>query len=142
VGDPPSAGEEHLITAAAPLIQPRISRLTQAADMLGFLFTAEEDFAVDPKDAEQMLGPQSLQTLQAAEAALKDVGTWQAAVIEEALRGALIDGLGLKPRQAFGPVRVAVTGHRVSPPLFESIGLLGRERALARLAQALGALPG
>jgi glutamyl-tRNA synthetase len=142
VGDPPSAGEEHLITAAAPLIQPRISRLTQAADMLGFLFTAEEDFAVDPKDAEQMLGPQTRETLQAAEAALKDVGTWQAAVIEEALRGALIDGLGLKPRQAFGPVRVAVTGHRVSPPLFESIGLLGRERALARLAQALGALPG
>ena len=53
--------------------------------------------------------------------------------IEAALRAALIDGLGLKPRQAFGPVRVAVTGRKVSPPLFESLEILGRDSALARL---------
>ena len=51
---------------------------------------------------------------------------------------ALVDEMGLKPRNAFGPVRVAVTGRRVSPPLFESLELLGRERSLARLPSALG----
>ena len=50
---------------------------------------------------------------------------------------ALVEGLELKPRNAFGPVRVAVTGRKVSPPLFESLELLGRERSLARLSSAL-----
>ena len=86
--------------------------------------------------------PQSREALQAAEAALKDVGTWESAPIEAALRDALVRGLDLKPRVAFSPVRVAVTGRQVAPPLFESIELLGRERTLARLARALGALTG
>ncbi len=142
VADPPSPAEARLIAAAAPLIQTRISRLTQAVDLLAFLFIGEPGFAVEPKDAEQVLGPDSRETLQAAEAALKGVSTWAEAAIQEALRAALIDGLGLKPRQAFGPVYVAVTGRRVAPPLFDSIELLGRERTLARLARALGSLPG
>ena len=58
--------------------------------------------------------------------------------VEAALRAALVEGLGLKPKLAFGPVRVAVTGRRISPPLFESIELLGRDRTLARLQSALG----
>ncbi|RYJ05700.1 MAG: glutamate--tRNA ligase, partial [Actinomycetales bacterium] len=62
---------------------------------------------------------------------------WSTPTIEGALRASLIDGLGLKPRLAFGPVRVAVTGSRISPPLFESIELLGRARTLARLDAAL-----
>ena len=57
-----------------------------------------------------------------------------------ALRASLVDGLGLKPKNAFGPVRVAITGRRVSPPLFESMELLGRDRTLARLAPALATL--
>jgi glutamyl-tRNA synthetase len=142
VADPPSAEQARLVAAAAPLIQERISRLTQAVDMLAFLLVAEPGFGVDPKDAEQLLGPGSREILSAAEAALKGMGAWEAAAIEETLRSALIDGLQLKPRQAFGPVRVAVTGRRVSPPLFESLELLGRERTLARLARALGTLPG
>jgi glutamyl-tRNA synthetase len=142
VRDPPSADEDRLITAAAPLIQTRISRLTQAAELLAFLFIGEESFAVEPKDAEQMLGPDSRETLLAAEAALKNVSAWEEPSIQSALRAALIEGLGLKPRRAFGPVYVAVTGRKVAPPLFESIDLLGRERTLARLARALGTLPG
>ena len=63
------------------------------------------------------------------------------ASIEAALRAALIDGLGLKPKVAFGPVRVAVTGSRISPPLFESMELLGRERSTTRLAAALAVIP-
>jgi glutamyl-tRNA synthetase len=68
--------------------------------------------------------------------ALADLSTWTTPAIEEALRTSLIDGRGLKPRVAFGPVRVAVTGRRISPPLFESLELLGRDRSLARLAAA------
>ena len=68
--------------------------------------------------------------------ALAELGVWTAADVQEALQAALVDGLGLKPRVAFGPVRVAVTGRTVSPPLFESIELLGRERTLARLRAA------
>ena len=60
--------------------------------------------------------------------------------IETALRAALVDGLGLKPRLAFGPVRAAVTGRRISPPLFESMELLGRESTLARIAAARASL--
>ena len=62
------------------------------------------------------------------------------ATIEAALRAALVDGLGLKPRLAFGPVRTAITGRRISPPLFESMELLGRESSLARIARARAGL--
>jgi glutamyl-tRNA synthetase len=63
---------------------------------------------------------------------------WTTEAIEAALRATLVDDMGLKPRHAFGPVRVAVTGRRVSPPLFESMELLGRERSLRRLDAASG----
>jgi len=69
--------------------------------------------------------------------AVAALGTWSTAAIQEALQTTLVEELGLKPRVAFGPVRVAITGRRVSPPLFESMELLGRERSLARLASAL-----
>jgi len=75
--------------------------------------------------------------LAAAEKALDGLGRWTHGEIEDALRAALLDELGLKPKAAFAPVRVAVTGRRVSPPLFESIELLGRDRTLRRLGQAL-----
>jgi glutamyl-tRNA synthetase len=110
--------------------------------MLGFLFVSEEKFTVDPEDAARALTPDSAKVLEAAITALKDLPEWDAESIEGALRAALVDGLGLKPRTAFTPVRVAVTGRRVSPPLFESIELLGAGRTLARLSRALGPLSG
>jgi glutamyl-tRNA synthetase len=70
-------------------------------------------------------------------AALESLPSWTAAAIEEALRAALVERLELKPRVAFVPVRAAVTGRRGAPPLFESMELLGRDRALARLSAAL-----
>ena len=76
-------------------------------------------------------------SLTAARTALAGLDEWTAPAIEAALRAALIEGLGLKPKVAFGSLRVAVTGRRVSPPLFESIELLGRERTLARIDAAL-----
>jgi glutamyl-tRNA synthetase len=139
VGDPPAQQETALLGAAAPLVQERCGDLVEAADLLAFLFVPEDSFALDAADAERSLGADAAPVLQAAHDALAGVGSWTAGGIEEALRTALIEKLGLKPRVAFGPVRVAVTGRRISPPLFESIGLLGRERALGRLSEALPA---
>jgi glutamyl-tRNA synthetase len=141
VADPPTAGQERLIAAAAPLIQSRIPTLAQAPVILGFLF-AGDGFTVDPQHAEKVLTPDSAKTLQAAEAALAGLESWEVGPIEDALRAALIDGLGLKRKVAFAPVYVAVTGRRVGPPLFDSIALLGRDQTLSRLAQAIASLPG
>lgn len=137
VADPASESETALIRAAAPLIQERISRLTDAAGMLGFLFVDERHFTFEEEASARSLTPESVPILTAAADALKGVGEWRSEPIETALRGTLVHGMGLKPRVAFGPVRVAVTGRRVSPPLFQSIELLGRDRTLSRLNHAL-----
>jgi glutamyl-tRNA synthetase len=110
--------------------------LGECVDMLGFLF-AGDDFTRDPADAAKLLETdEGRQVVRAAHDALASLDEWRTHPIDEALRSSLIEGLGLKPRNAFGAVRVAVTGRRISPPLFESLELLGREQALARLAEA------
>ena len=134
--DPPSAEQQALLAAATPLVQERMVTLDESVGMLGFLF-AGDSFTRDPDDAAKLLETDDgRQVVKAAHDALAALETWDTASIDEALRKALIEDLGLKPRNAFGAVRVAVTGRRVSPPLFESLELLGRETSLARLAQA------
>jgi glutamyl-tRNA synthetase len=86
----------------------------------------------------KLLDDDGLAVVRASHEALADLHPWSTAEIQEALQQKLVEEMGLKPRNAFGPVRVAVTGRRVSPPLFESLELLGRERSLARLQSALG----
>ena len=93
--------------------------------------------AARAQNALTVLTEEARPTLQASYDALAALADFDHASVEAALREALVDGLGLKPKLAFGPVRVAVTGRRISPPLFESIELLGRERTLARLQAAL-----
>jgi glutamyl-tRNA synthetase len=135
VADPPSAEQDRVLRAIAPLAQERMIVLSDAVGLLGFLFADEVE--IDPAAAaKQLAGDDAAQVLDAATAALTELSDWSTAAIEEALKSALVDGLGRKPRQAFGPVRVAVSGRTVSPPLYESIELLGRERTLARLAAA------
>jgi len=119
-----------LLRRAAPLVQERVTVLSEARGMLAFLFTPDEALVVED---DAMPGPEGAAVLDAAIAALEGVSEWARGPIEEALRGALIDGLGLKPRLAFGPVRSAISGRRVSPPLFESMELLGRDSSLVRL---------
>lgn len=138
VHDPVSDSDAQLLELAMPLISERINKLSEAPAMLGFLFVDEESFTVDPTDAEKQLGEDGRPVVQAAYDAVAALPTWSTAAIQEALQAALVDGLGLKPRNAYGPVRVAVTGSRISPPLFESMELLGRERSLGRLQRALG----
>ncbi|MGH3439866.1 MAG: glutamate--tRNA ligase [Sciscionella sp.] len=133
----PSREQLRVLEAIAPLVQERITVLSEAAGMVGFLFVAEADFAPEPLAAAKMLGANAAVVLQAAIESLERLGAWTAEGIEQALKLALVDGLELKPRKAFGPVRVAISGRTVSPPLYESMELLGHERCLGRLRAAL-----
>ncbi|MCW2566671.1 MAG: gltX, partial [Mycobacterium sp.] len=130
--------EVALVAASAPLVQERITTIEEAVGMLRFLFTPEREFAPESEAAAKNLAVDAVPTVNAAVEALEALPSWDAASIETALKAALVDGLGLKPRKAFAPVRVAVTGRTVSPPLYESMELLGRDRSLARLRRALG----
>jgi glutamyl-tRNA synthetase len=119
--------DAELVRKTAPLAQKKIQRLGEFPAYAGFFFT---DVEPDPAELDGG-GPM----LAAAQGALAGLEPFTAEAIEAALR-AVADGLGLKPRQAFQPIRVAITGSRVSPGLFESIELLGREKTLVRLAAA------
>jgi glutamyl-tRNA synthetase len=132
VSDPPTAAEQAILREAAPLVQERINLLGEARGMLAFLFTADDqlDYELDamPADADE-----ARRVLDASYAALEGLDDFSTEAIEAALRAALIDGAGLKPRVAFGPLRTAISGRRVSPPLFESMQILDKESTLARL---------
>lgn len=133
----PTEQQRATLEAAVPLVRERMENLNQGVQMLSFLFV---DDAVTPlvldDDARAMVAG-SAEVLVAARSALAQVEPFTTEAIEQALREALIEGLELKPKVAFGPVRAAVSGRRVSPPLFESIELLGRDRTLSRLDLAL-----
>ena len=116
------------IRAAAPLVQEKIGRLGEFAGFAGFLF---HDVEPDPKLLDRRI-------LGEAENALEGIDPWDAGRIEEALK-ALCDRLGEKPKTVYLPIRVAVTGSRVSPGLYESLELLGKEESLARIRSARGA---
>jgi glutamyl-tRNA synthetase len=136
VDEVPTAAQVALLEAGVPLIQERMETLNQAVAMLSFLLVDPQNFVVDAEDSAAVLGPAADSVLAAASAALQDLEPWTTESIQEALRAALIEGLGIKPKLAFGPVRVAVTGRRVSPPLFESMEILGRDESLSRLQTA------
>ena len=144
----PNAAQKDLLLAAVPHVQERMETLRQGVNMLAFLFASDAGittevtagtpkFVRDEADVAAVLTDDAQPVLKAAHDAVATVTEWSTEALESALRAALIDGLGLKPKVAFGPVRVAISGRRVSPPLFESIELLGRERALARLQELL-----
>jgi len=133
ISDPPTAEQRALLDAAAPLVQERMQLLGEAPGLLGFLFRDEIAYE---EDALKGLPDNAREVLAASMAALEVLGddAFAAAAVQERLSGALIDGLGLKPRVAYGPLRVAVSGRRVSPPLFESMELLGKAESIRRLA--------
>jgi glutamyl-tRNA synthetase len=116
---------EDRIRAASPLVQEKIGRLAEFPEFAGFLF-----HDVEPDPALLDAG-----VLAAAARALAEVDGWSAAAIERRLK-ALCEERGEKPRQVFGPIRVAVTGSRTSPGLYESLELLGRDVSLARIERA------
>jgi len=132
VSEPLTDAEQRMLDAAAPLVQERMQLLGDAPGLLSFLF---RDDVTYEEDALKGLPANAVEVLAASAAALEAVpeDAFVAATIQEALAGALIEGLGLKPRVAYGPARVALSGRRVSPPLFESMELLGKAETLRRL---------
>ncbi|MFP5335274.1 MAG: glutamate--tRNA ligase [Actinomycetes bacterium] len=132
VGEQLTPEQLAVLDAATPLVQERMTLLGEAPGMLGFLLRDDADHVVED-DALAALRPEARDVLDASAAALEALPTWTTESVEAALRAALVDGLGVKPKFAFAPVRAAVTGRRVSPPLFESMEILGRDASLARL---------
>ena len=124
-----------LVKQALPIIQERIATLAEIPLMLKFLFVKE--FVVDADSLPKISDAQSKEVLKVSYEKLQTLSDWTHESIEGVLRAALIDGMTLKPRIAFGAVRIAVTGSHISPPLFESMQLLGREKSLARIKAAL-----
>ncbi|WP_190264992.1 glutamate--tRNA ligase [Glutamicibacter nicotianae] len=132
VGEVLTERENEILDQAAPLVQERIALLGEATDMLEFLFKADDEIAIEEKALKGM--PANLvEVIDASIQGLESLAEWNAETIQAALRTKLVDELELKPRQAFGPARVAISGKRVSPPLFESMEILGRESSLKRL---------
>jgi len=132
-----SGSEEEiaLVKAALPIIQERITKLNEIPQMLKFLFV--KDFAVEPDSVAKVSDVASKAVLTRSLDELIPLSKWTHASIESALRSSLIEELGLKPRVAFGSVRIAVTGSTISPPLFESMELLGKSVCLERISSAL-----
>ena len=122
--------DESRIRAAAPLVQEKIAKLGEFPAFAGFLF---HDVEVDPAGFDG----RDLEVVSGAREVLSELEPFDAVAIETSLRS-LLERLGLKPRQGFQPIRIAVTGSKISPGLFESVELLGREETLARLS-AVGA---
>jgi len=126
-----SADEIALVKLALPLIQERIIMLSEVPAMLKFLFV--KNFAVEADSVAKITDNASKQVLERSLKELEPLATWTHESIEAALRSSLIEQMGLKPRIAFGAVRIATTGSTISPPLFESMELLGKEASLARI---------
>ncbi|MGB4442210.1 MAG: glutamate--tRNA ligase [Coriobacteriia bacterium] len=128
------AARHEWFVALVPLISERLKRMTEIAPTVAFLLT--DRLTLDPSAIEKALtGGEALRSLDAARSALETLDVWETESIEAALR-ALPDALGIKPKTVLQAVRVALTGSTVSPPLFESVALLGRETTLVRLEQA------
>jgi glutamyl-tRNA synthetase len=130
-----SSGELAIVKMALPIIQERIVNLAEVSQMLKFLFVAK--FEVEADSLPKIMDEQSQVVLRASIQALETLSSWDHGSIHSVLRTALIEELALKPRIAFGAVRIAVTGSHISPPLFESMELLGRDRSLARIKKAI-----
>ncbi|WP_290186818.1 glutamate--tRNA ligase [Corynebacterium glaucum] len=141
--DFPADYPEEKFAVAAELVQTRIKVLSDAYGLLKFLVTADEELVLEEKAAKKNLKEAAVEPLDAGIAALEALGEgeWTTPNIEAALNKALIDDLGLKPRVAFGALRVGVSGEAISPPLFESMELLGRDSTLARLRAARAVTP-
>jgi glutamyl-tRNA synthetase len=134
VGANLSASENQILDAACPLIQERVTVLSEAPELLSFLFKAADQISID-EDALAGMPENVAEVLAAAIAALQGINEneFKTETVQNALNTALIEVLELKPRFAFGPLRTGISGRRISPPLFESMEILGKSETIARL---------
>jgi glutamyl-tRNA synthetase len=133
LGSTVTDAEMEILTKAAPLIQERIVVLSEAVPMLSFLFVTSDEITVED-DAKSGLPENSKEITEAAIASLEGLAEFETAKIQEVLTQKLIEEMAQKPRNAFGPLRTAISGKRISPPLFESMEILGKAETLARLS--------
>jgi len=129
---PPTPAQLGILGKGAPLIQERITVLGEATAMLGFLFTDSSKITID-EDARKGLPENAKQIVDAATAAISDLNDFTTDALHDLLNKVLVEQMGEKPKNAFGPLRTAISGRRVSPPLFESMEILGKAETLARL---------
>ena len=127
--------EIELVKRALPIIQERIIMFSEVPAMLNFLFVQE--LTIESESLPKIKDADAKVILKRSLKELAPISDWTHTTIEAVLRTSLIDEMGLKPRVAFGAVRIATTGGAVSPPLFESMELLGKEASLARISAAL-----
>ncbi|WP_440708658.1 glutamate--tRNA ligase [Herbiconiux sp. YIM B11900] len=131
---PVSDADAAVLAEVAPLVQTRMALLGEAPELMGSFFVSADELTY-AEDALAGLPENSGLVLVAAIGAVENIpeSEWTAESIQNALAAALIEGLGLKPRIAYGPLRVALSGRRISPPLFESMEILGKAETVARL---------
>jgi len=129
---PPQPTSEQLadLSKALPLVKERITVLSEASGMLAFLFTEDLSFE---QEALSQLPSEAGKIASTAAQALAELSDFTTENIQGKLSEELIEKAGLKPRDAFAVVRVAVSGRRVTPPLFECLEILGKERSVGRL---------
>ncbi|MDK7749730.1 glutamate--tRNA ligase [Brevibacterium sp. UMB10442] len=128
----PTAEQLAVLKEAAPLVQTRMNLLSEAPDLLRFLFVSDDNFEFY-EDGLKTLKDTAPQVLDQAIETLEPITDWTTDTLHTALQESLVDKAGIKPRLAFGPLRVAVSGRRISPPLFESMEILGKESSMFRL---------
>ena len=126
--------ERFVLDESAEMVQTRVQMLGEVPGMMGFLFREGTDITLDEGSVKK-LKDNAGDVLTTAIDVINGLGEdeFTTAVLEEKLRAAIVEGMEIKPRLAFGPLRVAVTGRQVSPPLFESMEIIGREASVARL---------
>ena len=128
----PSDEQLAVLKDAAPLVQTRMNLLSEAPDLLRFLFVSDDNFEFY-EDGLKTLKDTAPQVLDQAIETLEPITDWTTDTLHTALQETLVDKAGIKPRLAFGPLRVAVSGRRISPPLFESMEILGKDSSMFRL---------
>ena len=133
----PTSEQSEMILKATPLVQERLEKLSQAQGMLSFLLVEEKDFKVNHEDAESALTHENVPVLQEAIKIIEAIDEFKTEKLHDEFNKVIVQQMGLKPRVAFTAIRVAVTGRKVSPPLFESMELLGKEKVLSRIRQQL-----
>jgi glutamyl-tRNA synthetase len=132
LSSPPTAAQLEILAKASPLIQERITVLGEATGMLGFLFTDSSKITIE-EDALKGMPENAKEIVAAATNAISTLSDFTTDAMQEALNKVLVEDMGEKPKNAFGPLRTAISGRRVSPPLFESMEILGKAETLARL---------
>jgi glutamyl-tRNA synthetase len=132
LSSPATSAELEILTKAAPLIQERIQVLSECVGMLSFLFVDSSKIEIED-DAKKGLPENAKAIVASAIEALTTLDEFSTEGIQDLLNKVLIEQMGEKPKNAFGPLRTAISGRRVSPPLFESMEILGKAETLARL---------